>query len=100
LNLLSPLDPVPAISNTSNRAHLLDVIIILVFRCDWAKYFADLNLLMAQKYQCTICGYIYDPEKGDPDSKIAPGTSFADLPETWTCPQCGAAKDDFKEIKS
>jgi len=99
LNLLSPLDPVPAISNTSNRAPLLDVIIILVFRCDWAKYFADLNLIMAQKYQCTICGYIYNPEKGDPESKIAPGTSFADLPETWTCPQCGAAKDDFKGIK-
>ena len=54
---------------------------------------------MAQKYQCTICGYIYDPEKGDPDSGIAPKTPFADLPETWTCPQCGAAKDDFKEMK-
>jgi rubredoxin len=77
----------------------LDAIIILVFRCDWTKYFADENLIMAQKYQCTICGYIYDPEKGDPDSKIAPGTSYADLPQTWTCPQCGASKDDFKEIR-
>ena len=53
---------------------------------------------MAQKYQCTICGYIYDPEKGDPDSGIAPNTPFETLPETWTCPQCGAAKDDFKEL--
>ncbi|MBN1234862.1 MAG: rubredoxin [Methanotrichaceae archaeon] len=54
---------------------------------------------MAQKYKCTLCGYIYDPEKGDPDSGIAPGTSFEALPETWTCPQCGAAKDDFEELK-
>jgi len=54
---------------------------------------------MSQKYQCTICGYIYDTEKGDPDSGIAPGTSFADLPQTWTCPQCGAVKDDFNEMK-
>ncbi|MFZ2471193.1 MAG: rubredoxin [Methanothrix sp.] len=54
---------------------------------------------MAQKYQCTICGYIYDPEKGDPDSGISPRTPFAQLPQTWTCPQCGAAKDDFKEIR-
>ncbi len=71
----------------------------LVFRCDWAKYFADVLFGMAQKYQCTICGYIYDPEKGDPDSAVAPGTPFADLPQTWTCPQCGASKDDFKEMK-
>jgi len=51
---------------------------------------------MSQKYPCTICGYIYDPEKGDSDSGIAP---IADLPETWTCPQCGASKDDFIELK-
>jgi len=54
---------------------------------------------MSQKYKCTICGYVYDPEKGDPDSGIAPGTPFADLPETWTCPQCGASKNDFEEMK-
>ncbi|MCK9565528.1 MAG: rubredoxin [Methanothrix sp.] len=54
---------------------------------------------MAQKYQCTICRYIYDPEKGDPDSGIAPGTPFADLPQAWICPQCGASKDDFEEMK-
>jgi len=54
---------------------------------------------MSQKYKCTICGYIYDPEKGDTDSGIAPGTPFADLPETWTCPQCGASKNDFEEMK-
>jgi rubredoxin len=53
---------------------------------------------MAHKYQCTICGYIYDPEKGDPDSGVAPNTPFEALPDGWTCPQCGSAKDSFKEL--
>ena len=53
---------------------------------------------IAMKYQCTVCGYIYDPNKGEPDSGIAPQTPFEALPETWVCPQCGAAKDDFKEM--
>ena len=48
------------------------------------------------QYECTLCGYIYDPEKGDPDNGIAPGTAFEDLPEDWTCPMCGAAKEDFE----
>ncbi|MGL1861017.1 MAG: rubredoxin [Pseudodesulfovibrio sp.] len=48
-----------------------------------------------QKYVCEICGYEYDPEVGDDDSNIPAGTSFADLPEDWTCPICGAPKDNF-----
>ncbi len=51
-------------------------------------------------YQCTVCGLIYDPEEGDPDSGIAPGTSFEDIPDNWTCPVCGVTKDDFKAIDS
>ena len=51
-----------------------------------------------QKYQCTICGYIYDPAKGDPDGGIAPGTPFESLPSGWVCPMCGAAKKDFLPI--
>jgi rubredoxin len=47
------------------------------------------------KYECSICGYIYDPEKGDPDSGILPGTRFEDIPDTWVCPVCGATKADF-----
>ncbi|WP_283608686.1 rubredoxin [Faecalispora anaeroviscerum] len=47
------------------------------------------------KYVCDACGYVYDPVVGDPDNGIAPGTSFADLPEDWTCPECGASKDMF-----
>ena len=45
-----------------------------------------------------MCGYIYDPAKGDPDAGIAPGTPFESLPDSWTCPQCGASKDDFEKI--
>ncbi len=50
------------------------------------------------KYQCEVCGYIYDPAKGDPDNGIEVGTSFADLPDDWVCPLCGVGKDQFKEI--
>jgi len=51
----------------------------------------------AAKYQCAVCGYVYDPEKGDPESGIAPGTSFEELPEDWVCPVCGASKDEFEK---
>jgi rubredoxin len=51
-----------------------------------------------KKYQCTICGHIYDPAVGDPDNGIAPGTAFEDLPEDWVCPQCGVGKDLFEAI--
>ena len=50
------------------------------------------------KYKCTVCGYIYDPEKGDPDSGIKPGTAFKDIPDDWVCPVCGAAKDQFEKV--
>lgn len=50
------------------------------------------------KYQCSVCGYIYDPSIGDPDSVIPAGTPFDDLPDDWTCPICGAAKDNFEKI--
>ncbi|MBW4542612.1 MAG: rubredoxin [Myxacorys chilensis ATA2-1-KO14] len=51
------------------------------------------------KYLCTVCGYTYDPEVGDPDSGIEPGTDFSAIPDDWVCPTCGATKDDFEEIK-
>jgi len=47
------------------------------------------------RYVCQICGYVYDPEKGDPDNGVAPGTPFEKLPDDWTCPVCGASKSDF-----
>ncbi|MBQ7245851.1 MAG: rubredoxin [Firmicutes bacterium] len=52
-----------------------------------------------KKYECDACGYVYDPEVGDPDNGIAPGTAFADLPEDWTCPLCGLGKEVFKEVE-
>lgn len=51
-----------------------------------------------QKYQCTICGYIYDPAKGDPDNGVAAGTAFDALPDDWTCPDCGAEKSMFEPM--
>ena len=48
-----------------------------------------------EKYICTICGYVYDPAEGDPDNDVAAGTAFADIPEDWVCPVCGADKDAF-----
>ncbi len=50
------------------------------------------------KYKCLVCGYIYNPDAGDPDNGIAPGTSFEDLPDTWVCPECGVGKDQFEKI--
>ncbi len=48
-----------------------------------------------KKYVCDVCGYVYDPAKGDPDNGIAPETAFEDLPDSWVCPECGASKSDF-----
>jgi len=51
-----------------------------------------------KKYRCLACSYIYDPAEGDPESGIAPGTQFDDIPDDWQCPVCGATKDMFEEI--
>jgi rubredoxin len=49
------------------------------------------------RYVCSVCGYVYIPENGDPENGIAPGTKFEDLPEDWVCPVCGASKSDFEK---
>ena len=51
-----------------------------------------------KKYKCILCGYIYDPAKGDVDNGIAPNTPFEKLPTDWVCPECGAGKDDFEPV--
>jgi rubredoxin len=51
-----------------------------------------------KKYRCTVCGYVYDPEVGDPGNGVDPNTAFADLPADWVCPVCGATKDQFEEV--
>ena len=48
-----------------------------------------------EKYECTVCGYVYDPVKGDPENGIDMGTPFNKLPEDWVCPQCGVGKEVF-----
>jgi len=48
-----------------------------------------------RKYQCSVCGHIYDEAEGDPDSGIAPGTRWEDIPETWRCPECGVEKKEY-----
>jgi len=47
------------------------------------------------KWECIVCGYIYDPAVGDPEHAVKPGTPFEALPENWVCPVCGAPKDQF-----
>ena len=51
-----------------------------------------------KKYICTVCDWVYDPEIGDPDNGIAPGTAFEDIPDSWVCPVCGVGKEDFEPL--
>ncbi len=53
-----------------------------------------------KKYLCMYCGFIYDPEKGDPESGIKPGTPFEEIPDNWICPNCGFNKLYFEEIEN
>jgi rubredoxin len=50
------------------------------------------------KWECKVCGYIYDPEMGDPGSGIQPGTTFENIPADWVCPVCRASKDEFEQL--
>ena len=52
-----------------------------------------------KKYECTICGYIYDEAVGDPDNGIDPGTKWEDLPDDFVCPLCAVGKEDFKLVE-
>ncbi|HSD69358.1 MAG TPA: rubredoxin [Woeseiaceae bacterium] len=50
-------------------------------------------------YMCLICGYLYDEERGDPESGIEAGTRWDDVPLSWRCPDCGAGKEDFEMVE-
>lgn len=52
-----------------------------------------------KKYVCNICGYVYDPAKGDPDGGIKPGTPFDDIPDNWVCAECGVSKSEFSPVE-
>jgi flavin reductase (DIM6/NTAB) family NADH-FMN oxidoreductase RutF/rubredoxin len=60
-------------------------------------YQASDNVESEDRYTCSVCGYVYDPEKGDPDSGVKPGTKFTDIPADWMCPICGADKSKFEK---
>ena len=51
-----------------------------------------------EKYSCDVCGYVYDPAKGDTSCGVKPGTAFENVPADWVCPTCGAGKDSFSVI--
>jgi rubredoxin len=61
-----------------------------------SKPFNTKRRTIMQKWVCVPCGYVYDPEAGDPDSGVAPGTPFEDVPEDWVCPVCGVDKTLFE----
>ena len=52
-----------------------------------------------KKYVCVVCGYIYDPEIGDPDNGVEAGVAWEDVPEDWLCPLCQVGKDQFEEVE-
>jgi rubredoxin len=52
-----------------------------------------------KKYMCLICGHIYDEAFGDPDTGIPAGTKWEDVPPNWTCPDCGARKEDYELVE-
>lgn len=60
-----------------------------------SKYGMEVKIMA--KYVCLVCGYVYDPEVGDEDGGIAPGTAFESIPEDWVCPVCGVGKDQFEK---
>jgi rubredoxin len=64
--------------------------------CDIA--FVSQKEVGMKNFVCNVCGYVYNPADGDPDSGIKPGTAFEDIPEDWVCPVCGAGKDAFEVV--
>jgi rubredoxin len=59
----------------------------------------ELSTPADKTWMCVICGFVYDEAQGLPDEGIAPGTRWEDVPETWSCPDCGASKDDFDMVE-
>lgn len=53
-----------------------------------------------REYVCNVCGHVYDEAAGDPETGVAPGTRWEDLPEDWVCPECGAPKDEYEVMES
>lgn len=86
---------------TSNRFSIslpkVDCITKVHYRCIYVESF--ITKMKMKKYVCEPCDWVYDPEIGDPDGGIAPGTPFEDIPDDWVCPICGAEKSDFRPLE-
>ena len=65
-------------------------------KCTHCVYILGMGM---KAYMCVICGFVYEEAKGVPDQGIAPGTKWEDVPENWTCPDCGAPKTDFEMVE-
>lgn len=63
------------------------------------RLYASHKCYKTMKYRCTVCDWVYDPKVGDPDSGIAPGTPFEEIPDDWSCPLCGVSKEDFEPVE-
>lgn len=74
-----------------NRSALRNLLVLSNFLAN--------NRFIMKKFQCAMCGWIYDEEKGAPDEGIEPGTAWSDVPEDWECPVCGSGKDDFEMVE-
>lgn len=72
------------------KAYICEIQIVLIIK---KKGF------IMKKYVCNVCGWEYDPEVGDPENGIAPGTAFEDIPDDWVCPLCGVGKEDFSPME-
>ncbi|OAU94322.1 Rubredoxin [Moraxella catarrhalis] len=55
--------------------------------------------VIMKKYQCIVCGWIYDEALGCPEEGLAPGTRWEDVPDDWLCPECGVGKEDFEMVE-
>jgi rubredoxin len=68
-------------------------------QCVHSMTLPPLTMTETKTWMCLICGWIYDEAAGDPDSGVAPGTPWAQVPMNWTCPECGARKEDFEMVQ-
>jgi rubredoxin len=57
------------------------------------------KVFLVRKWECIVCGFIYDEAQGLPDEGIAPGTRWEDIPDDWVCPDCGVSKEDFELLE-
>ena len=68
-------------------------------QCIDSKITLPVTMSNTKTWMCLICGWIYDEAMGDPEHGVAPGTTWADVPMNWTCPECGARKEDFEMVQ-